>query len=78
MTSLGYDRPLYILPFDHRGSFQKKMFGWDGTNDLAKRMRGRVQITTDALRTYLNHRRCLRVGSRFRAASQGLSRSAGK
>lgn len=28
--SLGYDRPLYILPFDHRGSFQKKMFGWPG------------------------------------------------
>jgi myo-inositol catabolism protein IolC len=24
----GYDRPLYILPFDHRGSFQSKMFGW--------------------------------------------------
>jgi 5-dehydro-2-deoxygluconokinase len=24
----GYDRPLYILPFDHRGSFQDKMFGW--------------------------------------------------
>src|SRR6516162_6354097 len=24
----GYDRPLYILPFDHRGSFQTKMFGW--------------------------------------------------
>jgi myo-inositol catabolism protein IolC len=31
MTTLGYDKPLYILPFDHRGSFQKKMFGWDGT-----------------------------------------------
>jgi 5-dehydro-2-deoxygluconokinase len=27
---LGYDRPLYILPFDHRGSFQEKMFGWKG------------------------------------------------
>ena len=26
----GYDRPLYILPFDHRGSFQTKMFGWQG------------------------------------------------
>jgi myo-inositol catabolism protein IolC len=26
----GFDKPLYILPFDHRGSFQKKMFGWDG------------------------------------------------
>ncbi len=25
----GYDRPLYILPFDHRGSFQRKMFGWE-------------------------------------------------
>ena len=24
----GYDRPLYIQPFDHRGSFQTKMFGW--------------------------------------------------
>jgi 5-dehydro-2-deoxygluconokinase len=24
----GYDRALYILPFDHRGSFQTKLFGW--------------------------------------------------
>lgn len=31
MMTLGFDKPLYILPFDHRGSFQKKMFGWDGT-----------------------------------------------
>jgi hypothetical protein len=22
----GYDRPLYVLPFDHRGSFQTKMW----------------------------------------------------
>jgi len=28
--SVGYNRPLYILPFDHRGSFQTKMFGWKG------------------------------------------------
>jgi 5-dehydro-2-deoxygluconokinase len=27
---LGYDRPLYILAFDHRGSFQKKFFGIPG------------------------------------------------
>lgn len=26
----GFDKPLYILPFDHRGSFQSKMFGWHG------------------------------------------------
>jgi myo-inositol catabolism protein IolC len=30
MTTLGFDKPLYILPFDHRGSFQKKLFGWVG------------------------------------------------
>jgi myo-inositol catabolism protein IolC len=24
----GYDRALYILPFDHRGSFQARLFGW--------------------------------------------------
>jgi myo-inositol catabolism protein IolC len=30
MTTLGFDQPLYILPFDHRGSCQKNMFGWDG------------------------------------------------
>ena len=26
----GYDRPLYILPFDHRGSFAKGLFGVEG------------------------------------------------
>jgi ribulose-phosphate 3-epimerase len=28
--TLGYDRALYLLPFDHRGSFETKMFGWTG------------------------------------------------
>jgi myo-inositol catabolism protein IolC len=31
MSPVGYDRPLYILPFDHRGSFQTKLFCWSGT-----------------------------------------------
>ncbi len=30
---LGYDGKLYILAFDHRGSFQKKMFGIAGDPD---------------------------------------------
>src|ERR1700740_2868883 len=30
MTAIGFNEPLYILPFDHRGSFQTKMFGWPG------------------------------------------------
>ncbi len=26
----GYDSPLYVLPFDHRATFSKTMFGWEG------------------------------------------------
>lgn len=37
--SLGYDRRLYILAFDHRGSFQKKMFGIVGDPDAAETKR---------------------------------------
>jgi myo-inositol catabolism protein IolC len=29
--TLGYEGPLYILAFDHRGSFQKKMLGIEGS-----------------------------------------------
>ncbi|HMB02721.1 MAG TPA: DUF2090 domain-containing protein, partial [Isosphaeraceae bacterium] len=29
--AIGFDQPLYVLPFDHRGTFQSKMFGWKGT-----------------------------------------------
>ena len=28
--TLGYERPLYLLPFDHRGSFESGLFGWQG------------------------------------------------
>jgi 5-dehydro-2-deoxygluconokinase len=28
---IGFDKPLYVLPFDHRGTFKKNMFGWSGT-----------------------------------------------
>src|SRR4030081_96907 len=31
--NLGYDQKLYILAFDHRGSFQKKFFGIQGEPD---------------------------------------------
>src|SRR5215467_4605237 len=29
--AIGFDKPLYVLPFDHRATFQTKMFGWKGT-----------------------------------------------
>jgi myo-inositol catabolism protein IolC len=31
--NLGYDQTLYVLAFDHRGSFQKKFFAIDGEPD---------------------------------------------
>src|SRR5262249_17214965 len=30
MKAPGFDRPLYLLPFDHRGSFETEIFGWRG------------------------------------------------
>jgi myo-inositol catabolism protein IolC len=30
MAPRGYEQPLYILPFDHRGSFETGMFHWHG------------------------------------------------
>jgi 5-dehydro-2-deoxygluconokinase len=28
--TIGYGKPLYVLPFDHRATFSKTMFGWQG------------------------------------------------
>jgi myo-inositol catabolism protein IolC len=42
---LGYDGRLYILAFDHRGSFQKKMFGIAGEPD-----RDQTETISDAKR----------------------------
>jgi myo-inositol catabolism protein IolC len=30
MRPRGFEKPLYVLPFDHRGSFETGMFGWKG------------------------------------------------
>ena len=35
MKSIGYDRQLYIQPFDHRGSFTKGFFGLKGQPEIA-------------------------------------------
>jgi myo-inositol catabolism protein IolC len=50
MKTLGFDKPLYILPFDHRGSFQKKMFGWSGTltPDQTARIAAAKRVIYDA------------------------------
>jgi 5-dehydro-2-deoxygluconokinase len=44
-VGLGYDGKLYILAFDHRGSFQKKMFGIEGDPTP-----GEIELIADAKR----------------------------
>jgi 5-dehydro-2-deoxygluconokinase len=53
MTSIGYDKPLYILPFDHRGTFQKQMFGWNGalTPEQAAQITAAKQVIYDGFKT---------------------------
>jgi myo-inositol catabolism protein IolC len=52
MKSLGFDKPLYILPFDHRDSFQKKMFGWEGelTTEQTEQIAAAKQVIYDAFK----------------------------
>ena len=40
---LGYDRPLYVLPFDHRASFEKGLFGF--TPPLTREQTAMVSAT---------------------------------
>ena len=51
MTDLGFDRPLYILPFDHRGSFQSGLFGWKGalSQEQTERVAASKAIIYDGL-----------------------------
>lgn len=38
-TQVGYSKDLIVLPFDHRGSFQSKLFGIDGREPTAEETR---------------------------------------
>ena len=51
----GFDRPLYIQPFDHRGSFQTKLFGWKSPLSEAQtaEIAGAKQIIYDGFQAAL-------------------------
>jgi myo-inositol catabolism protein IolC len=53
--SIGFDQPLYILPFDHRGTFQSKMFGWKGalTPDQTAQIAATKEVIYDAFKAAL-------------------------
>lgn len=52
---IGYDKPLYILPFDHRGSFQTGMFGWTGalSADQTAQIAAAKQVVYDGFKAAL-------------------------
>src|SRR5499427_927922 len=53
MTTHGYDQPLYVLPFDHRGSFETGMFGWKGalTAEQTAQIAAAKQVIYDGFKT---------------------------
>jgi 5-dehydro-2-deoxygluconokinase len=50
--NIGFDKQLYVLPFDHRGSFQTKMFGWNGplTPNQTARIAAAKQVIYDGFK----------------------------
>jgi myo-inositol catabolism protein IolC len=50
--TIGYDKPLYILPFDHRATFSKTMFGWQGelSQDQTNQIAAVKQVIYDAFK----------------------------
>src|ERR1700719_772547 len=55
MKTVGYNKPLYILPFDHRGSFQTKLFGWPGalTMEQTAKIAASKQVIYDGFQAAL-------------------------
>ncbi len=58
MKNIGFDKPLYVLPFDHRGSFQTQMFGWSGT--LTREQTARIVSAKQVI--YDGFKAALRLG----------------
>jgi myo-inositol catabolism protein IolC len=52
VRSTGFDKPLYILPFDHRATFQTQMFGWKGalTPDQTAQVAATKQVIYDGFK----------------------------
>jgi 5-dehydro-2-deoxygluconokinase len=51
--NIGYDKPLYVLPFDHRATFSKSMFGWQGplSQEQAEQIGALKQVIYDAFKS---------------------------
>jgi 5-dehydro-2-deoxygluconokinase len=51
--TIGFNKPLYVLPFDHRATFYTKMFGWKGTPtaEQAAQVASAKQVIYDAFQS---------------------------
>src|SRR5260370_1292646 len=75
MKTVGFEKPLYILPFDHRGSFQSKMFGWKGTltSEQTAQIAATKQVIYDGFKTAVSlgvpkHKAAILVDEQFGSA----------
>src|ERR1700761_9587492 len=55
MAPRGYKHPLYVLPFDHRGSFESGMFHWHGalTSEQTAQIAAAKQVIYDGFKAAL-------------------------
>jgi 5-dehydro-2-deoxygluconokinase len=59
---IGYNQPLYIMAFDHRGSFAKKVLGWtkeELSKDELHQMQPFKQIIYDAIKQLISDKKIL-------------------
>jgi myo-inositol catabolism protein IolC len=54
-VSIGYNKPLYILPFDQRSSFEKGLYGWSGslTPEQTAKLATTKEVIYDAFKLVL-------------------------
>ena len=74
--SVGYNKPLYILPFDHRGSFQKKWFGLYGNGCALNLDNNRGRSGATRLRSWRRSRSSLCRHARTRGRDRRARGSA--
>jgi 5-dehydro-2-deoxygluconokinase len=55
--AIGFDNPLYVLPFDHRATFSKNMFGWQGplSPEQTAEIAAVKQVIYDAFKAAVAH-----------------------
>jgi hypothetical protein len=74
--NFGFDRPLYLLPFDHRESFKTRILGWQGplTEDQVRQMAAAKQVIYEGF-TAASPAECLKTKPEFSWTSSSAQRS---